>query len=182
MAGNHARHASAIEDRTCTLLNLPFYHRVHSARNLLGQNLSKATVLALQAILSRRKSLEVAHQQLRFGKHDLVFSSRIGSEGDLIFQLDIGDPRLSERFILEDDLRPNSSKLGNLLHEHRRNTTPFESRRHWRSCNQWPTGRRCALWFSWAVPPHVAAAPARLCHRGDRAKRSIAILVEPRLA
>jgi hypothetical protein len=100
------------------LLNLPFYRHVRSARNLLGQNLPKATVLALQAILPRRKSLEVAHQQLRFGKHDLVFSSRIGSKGDLILQLDIGHPRVSERFILEGDPRPNSSKLGNLPHEH----------------------------------------------------------------
>jgi hypothetical protein len=77
----------------------------HSARAVLGANLPKAAVLALRAILINRKSLEVAHQQIRFGKHQLVFSSRIGSKGDLILELDLGDPRLRERLILENDLR-----------------------------------------------------------------------------
>jgi hypothetical protein len=56
-------------------------------------------------MLKSRRSLEVAHQQIRFGQHHLAFCSRIGSLGDLIIELDIGDPRLSNRIILEEDLR-----------------------------------------------------------------------------
>lgn len=74
-------------------------------RALLGPNLGKAAVLALRAILLNRKSLEIAHQQIRFGKHHLAISSRIGRKGDLILSLDVGDPRLSDRLILENDLR-----------------------------------------------------------------------------
>lgn len=77
----------------------------HPARAALGANLARAAVLALRAILLHRKSVEVAHQQIRFGRHDLVFSSRIGNRGDLILELDLGDPRLRERLILENDLR-----------------------------------------------------------------------------
>jgi hypothetical protein len=85
---------------------LPFFVVAsQSARGLLGPNLGKAAVCALRAILLHRKSLEVAHQQIKFGKHELVFSSRIGSKGDLILQLDVGEPGLGKRLILEDDLR-----------------------------------------------------------------------------
>jgi hypothetical protein len=77
----------------------------HAARNLLGAALPNVAVLALRAILSHRKGLEVAHQQIRYRKQDLVFSSRIGARGDLIIELDIGDPRLSNRLVMEEDLR-----------------------------------------------------------------------------
>ncbi len=74
-------------------------------RALLGPNLSKAALVAVRAILLHHKSLEVAHQQIRFGKHHLVFSSRIGSKGDLILEIDIGNPGLNDRVVFEDDLR-----------------------------------------------------------------------------
>jgi len=85
---------------------LPFFIVASQpARKLLGANLGKAAVVALRAMLFHRKSLEVAHQQVRFGKHELAFSSRIGKNGDLILNLDLGDPALAGRLILENDLR-----------------------------------------------------------------------------
>jgi len=59
----------------------------------------------LRAILTHRKSLEVAHQQIRYGKHHLAFSSRVGSCGDLIVEIDLGDPGLDKRLFTEDELR-----------------------------------------------------------------------------
>ena len=77
----------------------------HQARNALGASLGKAAVLALRAILTHRKSLEVAHQQIRYGNHHLAFSSRVGSLGDLIVEIDLGDPGLDKRLFTEDELR-----------------------------------------------------------------------------
>jgi hypothetical protein len=69
-----------------------------------GPDLHRAVVLALRAILKYSKSLEVAHQQIRFKGQDLAFCSRISGGGDLIIELDIGDARLSGRIILEHEL------------------------------------------------------------------------------
>jgi hypothetical protein len=77
----------------------------HAARRALGVDLRKVAALAAKAIFRNRKGLEVAHQQIRFGDHDLAFCSRIGSQGDLILELDLGDPRLGERIVLEEELR-----------------------------------------------------------------------------
>ncbi len=77
----------------------------HQARNALGASLGKAAVLALRAILAHCKSLEVAHQQIRYGKHHLAFSSRVGSRGDLILEIDLGNPALDKRILTEDELR-----------------------------------------------------------------------------
>jgi hypothetical protein len=76
-----------------------------AARALLGGDLAKVAVLAIRAVLQHRKGIEVAHQQVRYRKHHLAFSSRIGRYGDLILELDVGDPGLSDRVILEADLR-----------------------------------------------------------------------------
>lgn len=76
-----------------------------AARALLGPDLAKVAVLALRAILQHRKGIEVAHQQVRYRKHHLAFSSRIGRYGDLILDLDVGDPALEHRVVLEADLR-----------------------------------------------------------------------------
>ena len=76
-----------------------------AARALLGPNLPKVAVLAVQAILRHRRGIEVAHQQVRYGKHHFAFSSRIGREGDLILDLDVGDPALENRIVLDADLR-----------------------------------------------------------------------------
>jgi hypothetical protein len=76
-----------------------------AARKLLGQDLPRFAVLAVQAILRHRRGIEVAHQQVRFRKACIAFSSRIGREGDLILDLDVGNPALGERVVMEIDLR-----------------------------------------------------------------------------
>jgi hypothetical protein len=74
-------------------------------RKALGREVEKVAVLAAQALLRHRKTLEVAHQQVRYRKHMIAFSSRIGRHGDLILELDMGDPALGDRLVLEADLR-----------------------------------------------------------------------------
>jgi hypothetical protein len=76
-----------------------------AARQALAADLAKVAVLAMKAILRNRRGIEVAHQQIRYRRRDFAFSSRIGARGDLIIELDLGDPKLSDRIILEDDLR-----------------------------------------------------------------------------
>ena len=76
-----------------------------AARAALGRDLNKVAVLAAQALLRHRKTLEVAHQQLRYQRHAIAFSSRVGRHGDLILELDVGDPALENRVVLEADLR-----------------------------------------------------------------------------
>ncbi len=44
----------------------------HAAAALVGRDLDVVAVLALKAILQHRKGLEVAHQQIRYRKHDLA--------------------------------------------------------------------------------------------------------------
>jgi hypothetical protein len=88
------------------IAHLPFYVVPSAAaRALLGRDLPTVAVLAVQAILLNRRGIEVAHQQIRFRKHHLAFSSRIGRHGDLILDLDIGDPQLGGRVILEGELQ-----------------------------------------------------------------------------
>jgi hypothetical protein len=77
----------------------------HAVATLVGRDLDRVAVLALKAILQHRKGLEVAHQQIRYRNHYLAFSSRISRNGDLILELDVGDPRLSQRIVLEEELR-----------------------------------------------------------------------------
>jgi hypothetical protein len=76
-----------------------------AARAALGRDLNKVAVLAAQALLRHRKTLEIAHQQLRYRKQLIAFSSRVGRHGDLILELDVGDPALENRVVLEADLR-----------------------------------------------------------------------------
>lgn len=76
-----------------------------AVRRLLGPALETVAGLALRALLTNRRSIEVAHQQITYRSHHLAFSSRIGNQGDLIIEMDVGDPRLAERVILEDDMR-----------------------------------------------------------------------------
>jgi hypothetical protein len=75
-----------------------------AVRKLLGPELPKVAVLAMQAILRHRRGIEVAHQQIRYRKHHVAFSSRIGRHGDLILDLDVGDPSLENRIVIEADL------------------------------------------------------------------------------
>ncbi len=76
-----------------------------------GPELRLAVILALRAILKYSRSLEVAHQQIRFKGHNLAFCSRVSGHGDLIIELDIGDERLSDRIILEEELRLAERKV-----------------------------------------------------------------------
>lgn len=70
-----------------------------------GPDLNLIALRALRAVLQHRKSLEVAHQQFTFRDHHIALSSRITAEGQLIVELDAGDPHLVDRLILEDDFR-----------------------------------------------------------------------------
>jgi hypothetical protein len=77
----------------------------HAARRALGADVRRAAVLAAKAIIRGRRGFEIAHQQIRFRDHDLAFCSRIGTQGDLILELDVGDPKLGDRIVLEEELR-----------------------------------------------------------------------------
>jgi hypothetical protein len=91
---------------------LPFlFLPSNAARALLGRHAAAAAVLALKAIIARHKTLEVAHQQISFAGHHLAFSSRVTPAGDLIVDLDVGDARLAERIVLEDELRAANHKV-----------------------------------------------------------------------
>ena len=76
-----------------------------AVRRAVGPDTDKVAALALRAALKNRRSLEIAHQQIQYRSHHFAFSSRIGSEGDLILELDIGDPRLADRVVLEEDMK-----------------------------------------------------------------------------
>jgi hypothetical protein len=103
---------------------LPFlFLPSQTAIDLIGRDLAKVAVLALRAILQHRKSLEVAHQQIRYGKHDLAFSSRINGSGELIIELDIGDPRLSQRLVLEEEFRRATRDAQKLIAKRRHGTS-----------------------------------------------------------
>jgi hypothetical protein len=85
---------------------LPFiFVPSNAAARLLGRDSGEVAVLALRAILRNHKGLEVAHQQIRYRGHHLAFSSRITAGGELVVELDIGDARLEDRIVLEDELR-----------------------------------------------------------------------------
>ena len=91
---------------------LPFlFLPSHAAARLLGPHTAQAAVLALRAIIGRNKTLEVAHQQISFCGHELAFSSRVTEGGDLIVDLDVGDPRLADRIVLEEELRAATRKV-----------------------------------------------------------------------
>ena len=61
--------------------------------------------MAMQAILRNGRGVEVALQQIDYRKRPIAFSSRIGQMGDLILELDVGDPSLTGRLFLEQDFR-----------------------------------------------------------------------------
>ena len=59
----------------------------------------------MRTLLLRRKSVEVACLQLEYKGAPIVFSSRIGKQGDIILEMEMGDPRLALREVEEDQLR-----------------------------------------------------------------------------
>jgi len=85
---------------------LPFHFLPSQAVvSQLGREAERAAVLAVKAILRDHRQLEVAHQQIRYGDHHLAFSSYITGRGELVVELDVGDPSLEGRVILERELR-----------------------------------------------------------------------------
>ncbi|MCC7253819.1 hypothetical protein [Hyphomicrobium sp.] len=103
---------------------LPFHVMTsHAVAAKLGRKAERAAVLALRAILQSHRQLEVAHQQVLFGEHNLAFSSRITARGELVIELEIGDPRLEGRIILEDDLNRAVRKVRGIAGDGRRRTT-----------------------------------------------------------
>jgi hypothetical protein len=107
----HARLHGCKGDRMVRTF-LPFlFLPSHAAARLIGRDGDRVAVLALRAILKSHKSMEVAHQQIVYRDHHLAFSSRITSGGDLVIEMDVGDARLEDRLVLEDELRVAGRKL-----------------------------------------------------------------------
>jgi hypothetical protein len=90
-----------------------------AARKVAGADLPRIARLALEAILKNGLSLEIAHQQIAYGEHHFAFASRIGSRGQLILELDLGNPGLAGRVILEDDLR-QAERVSGMIRSPRR--------------------------------------------------------------
>jgi hypothetical protein len=102
-------------------ISLPFlFLPTHAAARLVGRERDTVAVLALRAILRSHKNLEVAHQQIRYREHHLAFSSRITAGGDLVVELDVGDERLADRLVLEDELRGAGRKMRGIGSDRRR--------------------------------------------------------------
>lgn len=86
--------------------NLPFILVASPAlRRALGPDLVKVAVMAMRVLLKQRRGVEIALQQIDYRKMPIAFSSRIGRLGDLILELDVGDPSLSGRVFVERELR-----------------------------------------------------------------------------
>ncbi len=86
--------------------DLPFILVASPAiRKALGPDLKKVAVMAMQALLRNRRGVEIALQQIDYRRLPIAFSSRIGQMGDLILELDVGNPALADRVFLEQDLR-----------------------------------------------------------------------------
>ncbi|MEQ1718466.1 MAG: hypothetical protein ABL907_21195 [Hyphomicrobium sp.] len=85
---------------------LPFHFiATHSARAALGRDLESVAAIAVKTLLKNFKTVEVAFQLIDYGPHTLAVSSRVTTRGELVLELDIGDPRLARHVILEDDYR-----------------------------------------------------------------------------
>ncbi len=85
--------------------NLPVY--IQPSRKVserLGSNIGNVALLAIRAILKNQRGIEVAYQQILYRGHHLALSSRITAGGDLAITIDVGDPSLAQRLILEDEL------------------------------------------------------------------------------
>lgn len=77
----------------------------------LGSDVERVALAALKAALRHRKSLEIAHQQISYAGHEVAFSTRLTAAGDLILDIDIGNPSLRNRIILEDEFRRETKKV-----------------------------------------------------------------------
>lgn len=85
---------------------LPFrFVTSHALSEALGSDLEPVALAAVRAVLRQTKSLAIAHQQIEVGPHYVALSTRVTEAGDLIVDLELGDPRLAKRVITEEDLR-----------------------------------------------------------------------------
>lgn len=71
----------------------------------LGNQIPQMALFAVREILKNSRGLEVACQQILYRGHCYALSSRITANGDLVLTIDVGDPRLQDRLILETELR-----------------------------------------------------------------------------
>lgn len=90
--------------------------------DVFGHDLRTIALLSLQAVFRNRKGLEVAHQQVSFRDHTIALSTRISPAGVPVLYMELGTPGLTDRVILEEELRA--------AHERRRRVNP---RRRWGS-------------------------------------------------
>ena len=81
-------------------------------RRAIGPDLGKAAGLALRALLKERRSVEIAHKQVVYRRCPIAFSSRVGVHGALILELDVGNPNLADRVVLEEDLKRSAQRNG----------------------------------------------------------------------
>jgi len=77
----------------------------------LGVEAERVAVLAARALLRHARAIEVAHEQVSWRGKAYAFSSRISARGELVIDLDIGDPRLAHHIVLEDELRVTSRRM-----------------------------------------------------------------------
>ena len=91
----------------------------------LGRRLPHAAEAALRSLLTRRRTLEVAHLQVEYAGIPIAFSSSIGSRGDIVLRMEEGDPRLALREVGEDQLRDDEIDA-----QARRRAEPRSRRRH----------------------------------------------------
>ena len=77
----------------------------------VGNDIQRIALAALKAMLRRGKSLDIAHQQISYAGHELAFSARVTTAGDLVLDIDLGDPKLRDRIVLEADLRRETRKV-----------------------------------------------------------------------
>ncbi|MDX2309442.1 MAG: hypothetical protein NW216_14475 [Hyphomicrobium sp.] len=84
---------------------LPFYfHLTASARHALGSKADAAAIACLRAILRNGSTIAVAFQQITYAGRHYALSSRITRAGDLVVEIDVGDPSLAGRLITADEL------------------------------------------------------------------------------
>jgi len=86
----------------------------------LGPDAERVALLAVRAVLRHARALEVAHEQVTWRGQAFAFSSRISAAGELVIELDVGDPRLAHHIVLEDELRAVTRKVRGIAHEQRR--------------------------------------------------------------
>jgi hypothetical protein len=91
-----------------------------AVRAAVGPDIGGAAVAALRALLIAGHGFEIAHQQIRYGEHDLAFSCRVTENGELILDIDIGEPGLRDRIVLEADLRREAKRVKGIRDEYRR--------------------------------------------------------------